>query len=122
MLNCDHAQALEELIVLLFGKNLAQKRREANLKYSFLVNCNIMCYLIIYRLPKKKFVAIRLACDTMYHHCLIGKPTFSGRKIKLNNNNNNFIYPDKRPVSQTTKVDRLVLIGDQHSFPLLMFN
>ena len=30
-------------------------------------------------------------------------------------NNNNFIYPDKRPVSQLIKVDRLVLIGDQHT-------
>ena len=29
-----------------------------------------------------------------------------------NNNNNNFIYPDKRQVSQSTKVDRLVIIGD----------
>ena len=29
-------------------------------------------------------------------------------------NNNKFIYPDKRPVSQTTKVVRMVLIGDQH--------
>ena len=29
--------------------------------------------------------------------------------------NNNFIYPDKRPVSQLIKVDRLVLIGDQHT-------
>ena len=25
------------------------------------------------------------------------------------------IYPDKRPVSQSTKVDRLVLIGDKHT-------
>ena len=36
-----------------------------------------------------------------------------------NNNNNssssNFIYPGKRPASQSTKVDRLVLIGDQHT-------
>ena len=33
-----------------------------------------------------------------------------------NNNNNNFInYPSKRQVSQSTKVDRLVLIGDQHT-------
>ena len=33
-----------------------------------------------------------------------------------NNNNNNFInYPGKRPVSQSTKVDRLVLIGDQQT-------
>ena len=29
--------------------------------------------------------------------------------------NKNFIYPDKRPVSQLIKVDRLVLIGDQHT-------
>ena len=27
----------------------------------------------------------------------------------------NFNYPGKRPVSQSTKVDRLVLIGDQHT-------
>ena len=32
-----------------------------------------------------------------------------------NNNNSNIIYPGKRPVSQSTKVDRLVLIGDQHT-------
>ena len=30
-------------------------------------------------------------------------------------NDDNFIYPGKRPVSQLTKVDRLVLIGDQHT-------
>ena len=30
--------------------------------------------------------------------------------------NNNFIYPGKTPVSQSTKVDRLVLIGDRHKY------
>ena len=33
----------------------------------------------------------------------------------INNNNNNFIYPGRRPVSQSTKVDRLLSIGDQHT-------
>ena len=32
-----------------------------------------------------------------------------------NDNDNNFIHPGKRPVSQSTKVDRLVLLGDQHT-------
>ena len=32
-----------------------------------------------------------------------------------NNNNNKFIHPGKRSGSHSTKVDRVVLIGDQHA-------
>ena len=39
-----------------------------------------------------------------------------------NNNNNNFIYLGKRPVTQSTKIDRLVLIGYQHTRMLLLQN
>ena len=33
----------------------------------------------------------------------------------VTNNKNNFIYPSKRPASQSTNVDRVVLIGDEYT-------
>ena len=41
---------------------------------------------------------------------------------KHNHNHNNFIHLGKRQVSQSTKIDRLILIGYQHTRMLLLQN